>query len=138
MLQLRRLDITSLLGGVVMAELVRIFHNVSLAEAQAAVESLVQKRNPTIWEIAGTKRVLDPGMKKEHQTLLLLYSESGWTPAAKLCSWIEYSSLSLYKSRILDPLHKNRMIEYDGGNGLAQISPLGITVTERDLLPIFT
>jgi hypothetical protein len=119
----------------VMAELVRIFHSVSLAEAQAAVDSLVQKRSPLIWEVEGTKRVLDPAMKKTDQTLLLLYSESGWTDAAKLCSWVEYSSLYLYKTRILDPLHKDRMIEYDGGNGRAQISPLGIYHTESELLP---
>jgi hypothetical protein len=122
----------------VMAELVRIFHNVSLTEAEASVDSLVQKRNRVIWEVEGTKRVLDPAMKKPDQTLLLLYSESGWTDAAKLCSWVEYSSLYLNKSRILDPLHKDRMIEYDGGNGRAQITPLGIHFAESALLPKFT
>lgn len=119
----------------IMAELVRIFHNVSLAEAQIAVDSLVQKRHPIIWEVDDIKRVLDPGLKAEHQTLLLLYSEPSWVAVEVLRKWVEYNSLSLYRSRVIEPLHESRLIEYQRNKARAHITPAGIQLTERDLLP---
>jgi hypothetical protein len=119
----------------VMAELIRIFHSVSLAEAQAVVDSLVEKRHPLVWEFEGVKRVLNPKMSKSDQTLVLLYSARGWAEVKTLCGWVEYSSLALFKSRILSPLHKARMAEYDAANGRAQVTPLGIQFAEKELLP---
>ncbi len=123
------------LANWLMAELVRIFHGVSLEEAQAAVDSLVQKRHPLVWEVEGTRRVLDTRMSKSDQTLVLLYSVSGWADVKTLCGWVEYSSLSLFKSNILSRLHATRMIEYDAASGRAQITPLGIQLAEASLLP---
>jgi hypothetical protein len=117
----------------VMAELVRIFHNTSLTEAQATVDSLVQRRHPLVWESGDIRRVLDPAMSKSDQTLVLLYS-SGWVEVKGLCEWVEYSSLSMFKSRILEQLHKNRMAELDGAGGRVKITPLGIQFTEDRLL----
>jgi hypothetical protein len=119
----------------VMAELVRIFHNTSLAEAQATVDSLVQKRHPLVWESGDIRRVLAPNMSKSDQAVVLLYSASGWVEVKELCRWVEYSSLSLFKSRILEPLHKTRMVEHDCAGERAQITPLGVQFTEDELLP---
>ena len=119
----------------VMAELVRIFHGVSLAEAQAAVDGLVQRRHPLVWAVSGTKRVLDPTMKKSDQVLVLLYSEPDWTSVAEVCEWVEYSSVSMFKSRVLDPLHSRRLIEHDGKSSRARITPLGVRTVEEQLLP---
>ena len=46
----------------VMAELVRIFHNVTTEMAQQTVDALVERKAPAIWEVEGVKRILDPGM----------------------------------------------------------------------------
>jgi hypothetical protein len=119
----------------VMAELIRVFHSVSLSEAQATVDSLMEKRHPLVWEFEGMRRVLDPKMSKSNQTIVLLYSTPGWADVKMLCRWVEYSSLPLFKSRILKPLHGTRFIEYDGDNGRARITPLGIQFAEKDLLP---
>jgi hypothetical protein len=118
-----------------MAELVRIFHNVSLADAQTAVDALVEKRHPIVWEIEGTKRVLDPNMKAADRTLVLLYSEPSWAPDDDLFKWVEYRSLTNYRREILLPLHTERKIEYDVKLRRAMISPRGIQFAEENLLP---
>lgn len=118
-----------------MAELVRIFHHVALAEAQATVDALVQKRHPLVWDSGLGKRVLDPNMNKADQTLVLLYSQNGWTTADSLANWVEYSSTSMYKKRVLVPLHKERLIEFDASQGRACLTPRGIAHTEEHLLP---
>jgi hypothetical protein len=119
----------------VMAELVRIFHKVSLSDAQAAVESLVQKRHPLVWSVEGIKRVLNPTMSKSTQTLVLLYSEPGWVQTDTLCKWVEYSSLAMYRTRILRPLHQRRFVEHDADQGRVRITPAGVQLAEGELLP---
>jgi hypothetical protein len=119
-----------------MAELVRIYNGVSLSEAQASVDALVVRRHPLIWAPAdATKRVLDPEMSKSNQTLVLLYSELSWVEADRLCKWVEYSSLSMFKTKILKVLHGKREIEFDVKASRVQISPRGISLVERELLP---
>ena len=118
----------------IMAELVRIFHGVSLADAQVVVESIVSRRHPLIWSIEGVKRVLDATLSTKDQVLLLLYSESGWILSASLCAWVEYSNLSVFRSKVLGTLHKSRLIEHDAPGGRAKISPAGAKYVEEKLL----
>ena len=130
------LDATSVLNMAswVFAELVRVFHGVSTADAQRAVDALVERKHPLVWQIEDVKRVLVPNMRKEDQTLILLYSESGWVEEAKLMSWVEYSSLSMFRCRILQPLHDSKLIEYDVKLRRAYINPRGAKLVEDDLL----
>ena len=80
------------------------------------------------------KRVLDPAMKKEDQTLVLLYSEVGWVDEAVLVSWVEYSSITMFRRRILKPLHQAKLIEYDTKLRWACINPHGAKSVENRLL----
>jgi hypothetical protein len=118
----------------VLAELTRIFHGVSLIEAQTAVDALVQRRHPLVWEADGIKRVLNPAMKKSDQALVLLYSESAWVQAKKLAEWVEYTSTAMFRTRILKPLHRQRLIEFEVIGDRAKLSPLGIGHVEGHLL----
>lgn len=118
----------------VMAELVRIFHGVTLAEAQAAVESIVTRRHPLIWAVGGIKRVLDSSLSTREQVLLLLYSESDWVDTMSLRGWVEYSNLSVFRNKVLSKLHKERLIEHDSDYSRARISPSGIIDVEGRLL----
>lgn len=117
------------------AEIIRIFHGVSTIEAQQTVNALVERKNPLIWEVDGVKRVLDPKMSKSDQTLLILYSEAGSINEKQLCSWIEYSTLGMYRTRVLISLHKDRLVEYDLQSGSVRISPAGVKEVESRLLP---
>ena len=115
------------------AELVRVFHNVSLADAQATVNTLVERRHPLVWKVENTKRVLDSNLAKSDQALILLYSETGWTDVTEICTWVEYSNASMFKSRILSELHRSRLVEFDSKKSIVRISPLGIQRVEEML-----
>jgi hypothetical protein len=117
-----------------LAELIRIFHKVTLNEAQATVDQLVEKRHPLVWKTEEIKRVLDPQMKKSDQTLLLLYSEPSWVAEDTLYAWVEYATLPKFKTRILDVLHEERKIEYQKTNKRALITSLGIRHVEQTML----
>ncbi len=96
----------------------------------------IERKHPLVWELEdGTiKRVLDPTMDKGDQLLLLLHSKPSWVSDNDLFRWVEYSSLSMFRRRILLPFHKSRFIEFDGLKGLARISPLGIKEVEQRIL----
>ena len=118
----------------VMAELVRIFHCVTTEEAREAVNSLVERKTPVIWEVEGVKRILDPDMTAKNQVLVHLHHSTGWVSATDLFRWVEYSNASMFRRSVLTPLHKERLIEFDGEQGRARISPRGAKAVEEELL----
>ncbi len=130
------LDATAVLGMAswVVAELVRIFHNVSIQDAQESVDALIERKNPIIWEVGDIRRVLDAKMPARDQALLLLHQRPGWVPDADLASWIEYKSVAMFRSRILEPLHRDRYLEYDRKSGQAKLSPKGSKDVEERIL----
>lgn len=119
----------------IICEIIRISYRVSLEEAQDFVNSIADKDMPIIWEIEGKKRVLINGLTFKEKTLLLLYSqESSFALVEDLFDWVEYSSLTYFKQRVLIPLHEERMIEYNTENEAAHISPLGIKKVEDSII----
>jgi hypothetical protein len=117
-----------------LAELVRIFHGITTKEAQETVDALVERKIALVWEVEQIKRVLDPGMNKADQTLVLLYSKPSWVPEQDLFNWVEYSNANDFRKNILRILHKNRLIEYDALQHRARISPLGSKQVEQQIL----
>jgi len=113
------------LASWILAELIRIFHGVSTEEAQAAVNALSERKIPLVWELEDVKRVMDTDMSTKDQTLLLLHATPGWVSEQELASWVDYSSVSMFRARVLVPLHKARLIEYVREKARAHISPLG-------------
>jgi hypothetical protein len=57
----------------IVAELVRVFHNVDTTTATAVVDSLVEREIPIIWRVGGVSRILNPKLSRKDKTLLLLY-----------------------------------------------------------------
>jgi hypothetical protein len=129
------MDATLVLAGAkwVVAELIRIFHNVTTTEATAVVDALVERVVPTVWTIGATRRVLVPGMSMKEQTLLLLYGPAGWVTEADLVAAVEHSNPSVYRRDVLATAHNDRLIEYDVPGRRAHISPLGIEYVEKKL-----
>ena len=130
-------DATAILSAAnwLMAELVRIFHCVSLADAQSAVDLLVERRHPIIWENGDVKRVLDPDMPTPDQVLVLLYSSKDWVPEEGLRNWTEYKNPSHFRNRVLSSQHRKRLIEYDLIKGRARLTPRGVRDVEDRILP---
>jgi hypothetical protein len=130
------LDVTAVFGMAswVLAELVRIFHDVSTELAQAAVDALIERKHPLIWEVGDMHRVLDPKMEKRDQALLLLHQRSGWVSDEDLLNWVEYSRIGNFRKAVLRPFHAKRLVEYDEASKRVRISPLGVQVVEREIL----
>jgi hypothetical protein len=119
----------------VMAELIRIFHQVSIDDAQETVNTLVDRKHPVIWQSGGIRRVLDPSLTKGDQSLLLLYSAGGWVEEKDLAEWVDYSNLTQYRNRVIIPLHDSRHVEYDKNLRRIQLTPRGSEDVEKRLLP---
>lgn len=117
----------------IVAELVRVFHEVDTAEAARVVDDLVEKTIPVVWEVGSKRRVLDPSLSKKDQTLLLLYSVSGPVPERDLVSWIEHSNASTYRRDVLRRCHRDRLVEYNEESGQVELSPTGIAYVEENL-----
>jgi hypothetical protein len=113
------------------AELVRIFHDVTTHEARETIDALVERKSPVIWEVEGVKRVLDAGMSVKNQVLTLLHHSTGWVQVTALVKWVDYSNASMFRSSVLTPLHKVRLIEFDAETGRARISPRGAKEVEE-------
>lgn len=119
----------------IMAELIRVFHNVSLDQAQSAVDSLVERKHPIVWEIERVKRVLDPSIPRVDQVLVLLYSSQGWVAESDLRSWVEYKNSTNFRDNVLAPLHKNRKVEHQQAEQRIRITPRGAKDVEDRILP---
>lgn len=116
------------------AELVRVFHNLTPDGAGAIVDSLVERVVPVVWEVGGKKRVLETGLATTDKALLLLYNSVGSIEVEALREWLEYKNPSHFRARILAPAHKSKLIEFDDRLGRVQLSPKGVSRVEKELL----
>jgi hypothetical protein len=118
----------------VMCELVRVYHNLPIENAQAVVDSLAAKEIPDVWEIGGKKRILRPGLNFRQKVLLLLYSQADSAALAEeLFDWSEHSHMANFRRDVLVPLHIAKLIEYDRAEEIVYLSPLGISEVEEIL-----
>lgn len=116
----------------VCCELIRCFHKLPLEEAQELVDQISLRQLPEIWEVGGRKRVLRTDLGAKEKTLLLLYScHEGGALEEDLFDWCRYSSLAMYRKRVLEPLDKENFLDHDVANGWITISPLGVGRAEE-------
>jgi len=119
----------------IVCELIRVFHNLSLEEAQSIVDTLSSRNFPDIWEVGGKKRVLKLGLDYKQKVLLLAYTNvQGGVLVEDLFKWAEHSNLSEFKRSILKPLHQKRLIEYDRETECVFLSPTAVKEVEENLL----
>ncbi|MFA6462011.1 MAG: hypothetical protein WCV90_07135 [Candidatus Woesearchaeota archaeon] len=116
----------------ILAELVRIFYAVNLQEANTIVEHLVAKEFPIVWDVLNRKRILDTSLDFNKKVLVLLHScYPNPVNEKNLLYWVEYSNPSFFRTKILIPLHEEKMIEYDNNSKYILISPKGIKFVEE-------
>lgn len=117
----------------VVGELIRLFHEVDIAVATKAVDAVVERKLPVIWEIGGKKRVLAPNLSMKEKMLLLLYGASAGAQESDLVDWLEHSNASVFRRDVLRRAHKEKLIEYESKTGTVYISPLGVKYVEEKL-----
>jgi hypothetical protein len=108
----------------IMAELVRVFHNVSTLEAQTFVDKLVERRMPLLWIGDDMRRVLDTSLGLRERILLLLCTSPGKILTADLKNWTGYKNNNYFK-KLLGEMHDQRLIELSGDGSTALILPPG-------------
>jgi hypothetical protein len=118
----------------ILAELIRVFHDVSISEAQSIVDALVERRLPLIWQVDEVRRVLAVGLRASDRALLLLYGQTGWTDVRQLCHWAKYSNLSVFRKDVMRPLDRDLFVEYDEPRDRVIITPRGAAEVEKRLL----
>ena len=117
----------------VLAEIIRIFHNIDTLTATSTVDVIVDRIIPIIWEVDGKLRVLKPGLSTRNKILVILYKLNGAIPDSKLISWIEYSNPTTFRNVILSKLHNDNLIEYNKQTHSVEISPLGNRYVEQSI-----
>jgi hypothetical protein len=119
----------------VVCELIRVFHNLSLEEAQDLVDSVSTRQVPDIWDVAGRKRVLRDDLDFKDKTLLLLYSSHDQGALVEdLFLWSKYSNQHVYVRAVLQPLDKEALVDFDSETDFVTISPLGIKRVEEKIM----
>jgi hypothetical protein len=118
----------------IVAELIRVLHQISTQAAQAAVDALSQREIPLVWSVNGKHRVLDNSLSMREKTLLLLYRTPKGMSETDLLRSLEHSNPSVYRRDVLRKAHDDRLLEYDDTTRTAQISPLGSRFVELKVL----
>jgi hypothetical protein len=108
----------------ILAELVRVFHSLSIEEAQQLVDAIAERRVPLIWHGRDVKRVLDPKIGTKDQLLLLIASSPGRIDVKDLRVWTEYKNVTRFLD-LLRQLHKARLIEFNEAESKVEILPPG-------------
>ena len=106
----------------ILCELIRVLHNLQLNEAQAIVDSLIERRVPLIWQSAETRLVLDPSLPIKDQILLLLSSAGKGVSFADLQRWLKYKNLT-YLRKLLRSMDKDRLIHISTNNHFEILPP---------------
>jgi hypothetical protein len=115
-----------------LSEMIRVFHSTDVQSATAAVETLMARDIPVIWEVEGKKRVLEPTLKYLDRVLLLLYSSQGGVEEDALRDWVEHPRPTDFR-KVLAAAHKAKLLEYRRSEGLVYLSPVGVRYVEERL-----
>ncbi|MFJ6929889.1 hypothetical protein ACIQUP_21590 [Streptomyces nigra] len=119
-----------------MAELVRVFHDLTIEEATSLVESLVEREVPQVWAEGNRKRVLSPGLTWKQKALLLLLSENGPVRESDLVKWLEHPNVARFRRDILRPAHKESLIDYEESALTIRLLPPGVLQAEDLVRPV--
>lgn len=120
-----------------MGELIRVFHNAGVDEAQKLVDFITNRKIPLVWETDKVKRVLNPKITLNNQILLLVASNTNATKTSDLLKWVEYKDKT-YFQKTLRKLHREKQINISDDGNEIEILPPGtlkvesLIVTLRD------
>ena len=117
----------------VVAELIRVFHDLDVAQATGLVDALTVREVPAVWQVADVRRTLDASLSTRDQVLLHLYAHAEPVSVDDLLRWTEYGNPSRFRNVVLKSLHSQRLVEYDRKSGVVHLSPTGSRDVETHL-----
>jgi hypothetical protein len=113
----------------VMAELIRVMHQLSVKDAQQIVNVLVERKTPLVWESGNIKRILVPKLKFPQQVLILLAVSKGGVKFGDLQRWLEQENTA-YLKKIIQTLHDDRFLEWNQTDDYILLLPPGAIAVE--------
>lgn len=122
----------------VMAELVRFFSSLPLAESHALIEAVTANSFNIVWSNGDVRRILEPTKNASQKVLILLYAEAKIVKTNTLQSWVEYKNTTDFKRKVLKPLHKRALVNFDETAGTIEILPPGRSLVETSGLLAFS
>lgn len=115
----------------VLAELVRLYHNVSAAEAHQVIAQLVAKEIPFVQVFDGFPRILKPLRASEHMLALLYWRGTGGATFLELNTWARAPMRSNLR-RTLDSLDRKDLVHL--ANMVYRLTQLGEKLVEQQHL----
>lgn len=132
-----RMDATMVvhLARWIVAELIRVFHNTTVDQAQVIVDGLVDRIVPLIWELPdGRVRILNPSLTMRQKMLVVLYRfRPEPVDETVLFQSIEPSNTSVFRRDVIRPSHKRALVDYDDRLRVVRLSQLGIREVEENI-----
>jgi hypothetical protein len=116
----------------VVAEFVRLYHNVTATEAFSIVQGLVSPKVPAIQEFNGQPMVLNPNLNYEQCILLLLYRAG--SPGARwheLYKWMPQNHLRNLQSALENFIHTKYYVHFDTMTGYYELTGAGIKEVQK-------
>ena len=95
------------------------------------LDGLIEREVAWVWTHEDKKRVLRKGLTWKQQTLVLMLTETGDVAEADLFRWLEHPRLANFRQQVLNPLHKDRLIEQDTDKRTVRLLPPGVTAAEE-------
>jgi hypothetical protein len=125
-------DATLVVGSMdwVLAELVRLYHDVSADDAQKIIENLVTKEVPAVQEIAGHPVILKD-LKAREQALLLLYRAGAQGATLdELAAWLRVNRRDQLKARLVK-LDEQKLVLEHPTDGRYYLTSMGDRLVEE-------
>ncbi len=94
----------------IVGEFVRVYHELTIDQAQKVVDSFANVRIPVVWTDGATKRVLQPALKLPEQLLLLIATTLPEVSLEQLLTWSDAPDKA-YFIRLMGSFHKKRFAE---------------------------
>ena len=114
----------------IMGEFVRVYHDLTIDQAQKVVDLLANVRIPVVWTDGTTKRVLQPDLKLPEQLLLLIATTLPEVSFEQLLSWSEAPDKASF-IRLMRSFQKKRFAELDERTGNIRILPPGSNEAQK-------
>lgn len=113
----------------IMGELIRVYHNINIEEAEKVINFITSRKIPLVWDIGNIKKVLDPNMSVKNQICILLIGCTEKISLQEIFKWTE-SKDKKYFLKTLRALHKAKMIHYDESDQTVIILPPWVIYSE--------
>jgi hypothetical protein len=115
-----------------LTELIRLYYQCPVEEAQRIVDHINQIRVPIVAEVEGFVRIQDTSLRAKDRTLVALYHKRPEKQRdTDLMAWVQYQHPTRYKKEILRQLHDEALIHYD--KGFCTLLPKGVVYVEQNI-----